>query len=501
MVLAALPMLMADAAVARWGDLGHRSLMAVLTGLAWVTFAAGAWWVLAERGPSGRSAQRRSLALVVLLAGLLQVPGLFAGQHITNDAYRYVWDGRVQLAGISPYRYAPLDDHLARLRDPLLFPGLRPDQSSGVGTTRHLPSDKQKLRELTTQDTRSRMNHDRVTTIYPPVAEAWFAVVALVTPWSWGTHGLQIGASLLAVGLTYTIGRWLLRRGHDPRQALLWGWCPTVVIEASIGAHADLLAAVLLGASIILLTGTSRGRRLIGGILLGLSAATKLTPLLLLPAFTVLRRRRQSSRDVGVPLTAVATAAATYVPHVIAAGTLVLGFLPGYLNEEGFDDGERRYAVLGLVLPPQARAPVALVLGLVLVGLTLWRADADRPQSTAVWLFGGALLIGTPGYPWYALPLVVLAVLAGRPEWLAVAAAMYPVYALYRVPHLAGLAFGAAGLIVLATTLARAVRRSSGPLARGPVLMEPHDSATEAGHATGRRVPAVGRSEPGTRSV
>ena len=50
-------------------------------------------------------------------------------------------------------------------------------------------------------------------------------------------------------------------------------------------------------------------------------------------------------------VTALATTIATYVPHVIAAGTLVLGFLPGYLNEEGFDDGQGRYAVLGLVLP------------------------------------------------------------------------------------------------------------------------------------------------------
>jgi Glycosyltransferase family 87 len=463
LVLAATPMLAADAAVARWGDLAHRSLLALLTGLAWVAFAAAALWVLAEPAESDAPGRRRSLRLVVLLAGLLQVPGLFAGQHITNDAYRYVWDGRVQLAGISPYRYAPLDDHLARLRDPLLFPGLRPDQPSGVTTPRHLPSGKQQLRELTTQDTRSRMNHDRVTTIYPPVAEAWFVVVALVTPWSWGTHGLQIGCALLAVGLTYLIGRWFDGRGQDPRRALLWGWCPTVVIEASIGAHADLLAAVLVGASILVVTGTVRGRRVITGLLLGLAIATKLTPLLLLPAFTMLRRRAGLARDVRVPLTAVATAAGTYLPHVLVAGPLVLGFLTGYLNEEGFDDGERRYAVLGLVLPPQARALAALVLGLALVGVALWRAEAERPQSTAVWLFGGALLIGTPGYPWYSLPLVVLAVLAGRPEWLAVAAAMYPVYALYRVPHLAGIASGTAGLIVVLATVARGRRRGHAP--------------------------------------
>jgi hypothetical protein len=460
LLVAAVPMLLTDAAVARWGDLAHRPLLALLFGLTWVAFAPGAWWVLRADGPASERDSRRSLRLVVALAALLQLPGVFAGQHITNDAYRYVWDGRVQLAGISPYRYAPLDDHLARLRDPLLFPGLTPDQKSGVVTLKKLPTDKHQLQLLDTQDTRSKMNHDRVTTIYPPVAEAWFTVFALVTPWSWGTHGLQIGAALLSVAFTYLLGRWFRRRDEDPRRALLWGWCPTAVIEASIGAHADVLAAVLLGGAVVVLTGSTRGRRLVGGLLLGLSIGAKLTPVLLLPAFALVRRR---PRDLRVPLTALATTVATYVPHVIAAGTLVLGFLPGYLNEEGFDDGQGRYAVLGLVLPPELRKPVALVLGAALVVCVLWRADPARPQDTAVWLFGGALLIGTPGYPWYSLPLVVLAVMAGRVEWFAVAVAMYATYSLYRVPHLPGAAFALAGLVVLVASRVRATRVTPTP--------------------------------------
>lgn len=452
--LAGAACVLTSCVVARWGTLDDRPELAELTGAAWLVFALAAWWVLRDRHAADPT-HRRVLPLVVLVAALCQLPGVFAGQHISNDAYRYVWDGRVQLSGTSPYRYAPLDDHLARLRDPYLFPGLGPHQSSGFVTVNPLPSNKHALQALAKDDTRTRINRPRVPTIYPPGAQAWFALVALVTPWSWGTHGLQIGSAALSVLLTWLIGRTFARRGADSRRALLWGWCPTVVIESSIGAHVDVVAAVLVAGCVIVLTGSARRRRVAAGVLLGLAIATKLTPAILVPAFVFLRRARGRGRDLRTAVTAVVTAAATYVPHVLVAGALVLGFLPGYLTEEGFDDGSGRYAVLGLFLPDQARKPVALVLGVALVVLALVRTDRARPERTAVWLFGAAELIGTPGYPWYCLSLVALAVLADRLEWLALAAATYPVYALYRVHHLPGLAFAAGGVVVLVVTLVR----------------------------------------------
>ncbi len=50
----------------------------------------------------------------------------------------------------------------------------------------------------------------------------------------------------------------------------------------------------------------------------------------------------------------------------------------------------------------------------------LARRDPD-PATGALWLFGALLLATTPVYGWYALPLIALAVLVGRPEWLVVA--------------------------------------------------------------------------------
>lgn len=450
----------------RTGDLdGHRGRLAIVVLGTWLVFGFAAGTVFRRSGwetPPDPGRHRRRLVLVVLVAGCCQLPGVLTAPQSSTDAYRYVWDGRVQLAGVSPYRYVPLDDHLAHLRDPLLFPGLSPDQSSGVRTLDRLPRERGEVLQLARNDPRTLINRPRVPTIYPPLAQAWFTAVAAVTPRSLGTHGLQVGAALLAIVLTLGLGLLLLRRGTDPAQALWWGWCPLVVLEAGNGAHVDVLATVLIVAAVAVRAGRAKGSRpqwisaVVGGFLLGLAAAVKIIPLLLLPALTGLRRRPGGgSRQLGLPVVAIGTFALTYLPHVLQVGVLVLGYLPGYLSEEGFSDSGSRYAVIALVLPEPARQPVALLLGAGLALLALWRSEQARPERTAVWLFGGALLITTPAYAWYSLPLVALAVLAGRWEWLAVPLAGYLAYASIRLPFLPGLSYAGAALVVAAVTLAR----------------------------------------------
>ena len=47
---------------------------------------------------------------------------LFVEPYLSTDIYRYIWDGRVQAAGINPYRYVPNAPELAQLRDAAIFP-------------------------------------------------------------------------------------------------------------------------------------------------------------------------------------------------------------------------------------------------------------------------------------------------------------------------------------------------------------------------------------------
>jgi hypothetical protein len=152
-------------------------------------------------------------------------------------------------------------------------------------------------------------------------------------------------------------------------------------------------------------------------------------------------------------------------PSVLQSGTGVLGYLPGYLREEGYETGTvRRFALLRLVLPDSVAGPVALAAILATAVYVLRRGDPLRPWGGALVVTGVALLLTSPSYYWYALLVVALVALDGRWEWLAIPAAGA---ALYVGGVQQSVSYGAAGLVVLGGTL---IRRTGSRTGGGPRL-------------------------------
>jgi hypothetical protein len=370
----------------------HRS--EVLLVATTVLFAAAVATLSRSTATSGQ------LALLILLVGAaLQLAAMSHAPQTSDDANRYLWDGKVQLAGVDPYRYPPAAPELARLREPFLFGSTSSCTYPVSGSC-------------------TSINRPQVRTIYPPVAEAAFAAGRVI---SFGGAGellvFQILAALGASAVTVLLTGWVRRRGRPSWHAAVWAWCPITVLEFGQNGHIDWLAVVCC---VLALQAGARRRAAVAGALLGLAIATKLYPVLLLPS---LMRRRPWL----VPLAAVAVVALGYLPHVAAVGGAVVGYLPGYLHEEGYASGARAL-LLGAVLPH----PVDTVVGAaLLVAVAFWawrRSDPSAPEQTAVVMTGATFLLVTPAYGWYAALLVALAVASGRLEWIAVALAPSVVY-------------------------------------------------------------------------
>lgn len=65
--------------------------------------------------------QRRALLAIIVIALAMRVV-LLPGPPVSTDIFRYVWDGRVQAAGINPYLHIPAAEALAHLRDTAIYP-------------------------------------------------------------------------------------------------------------------------------------------------------------------------------------------------------------------------------------------------------------------------------------------------------------------------------------------------------------------------------------------
>ncbi len=393
---------------------------------AWMAFIVAAWLL--------RKVPRRTSVALILLGGIaLQVAAVSAPPQGSNDLYRYIWDGRVQAAGIDPYQYVPTATQLVGLRNEFLFHPHAQYCVSPSYVSHHPAAD------LTRGCT--RINRPTVPTIYPPVAEAYFLAVHYLPTANDSSTPIQATTALVAVLVTVLLLFGLGRLGRDIRMAALWSWCPTVVLEAGNSAHVDVVAVGITAAAILVLaTARTTRRTILGGILLGLAIATKMTPVLTVPAVLARGdnpprppREGMRRRWVTVAVAAGSAFAAVYVPHVIRVGSKVIGFLPGYLQQEGYTKGTR-FGIIGLFITgPLAIAVAALILAAVAFAV-LQFSDPDRPWQGALYMTAAALAVATPHYQWYSLLLVMLVALDGRPEWLAVAAGGY--YAAY--PDLGG---------------------------------------------------------------
>ncbi len=338
-----------------------------------VLYLGAVWTVLQERAEGG------DLALILVLAGVLRLSVVFAPPYLSTDIYRYVWDGRVQGAGINPYRYVPDSDELADLRDRVIYPNIN--------------------------------RADYALTVYPPVAEAiLFGVTRVSESVTWMKFVMVLFEGVAVWMLIKLIVLFEL----PTDRVLIYAWNPLVLWEFAGSGHLDAFAIAFLAMA---LWARKRNRPALVGVTLALATLVKFYPAVIFPA---LYRRW----DWKMPAAFVGTAALAYLPY-LGAGKNVLGFLPDYLSEEGFQSGEHFYLLNVLRAATEnhfdldtSRYVPLLIVALVILGMyILFRktTSEDSYLQGATVLGIGFCAVLSPRYPWYLT--WVLPMLCFVPFW------------------------------------------------------------------------------------
>ncbi len=321
---------------------------------------------------------------VLLYALIFRLILILLPPSLSDDAYRYVWDGLVQVNGFNPYQYTPEDPALDAFHDDPIYENL---------------------------------NSKSYYTVYPPVSQGIFFFGALFydNGWLYSYYVIKLVLVLLELCAVF-----LLARLVEARWAMLYAWNPLVLLETAGQAHTESVMLLFLLLTVYL---ARKGRGGWAAAMLAVAGWVKLYPFILLPfLWRRFQWRAVWPSAVVIALLAVPFAAPYVLPNVRSSLDL-------YTRLFEFNAG-LYYSVkelFFLVFGPDATGGdwskqigpafrVLFLVGLpVVYVLDAWyRWPLVRAFMVAIGFF---LLMATTVHPWYLLSLLLLAVLLQQASW------------------------------------------------------------------------------------
>ncbi len=359
--------------------LGWRVDRADFSSLLWAFTAAFVGYALIIRFSGGGA------HIPIVLGILLRIALVFAFPLLSDDVYRFVWDGRLLVAGYNPF---------AELPSYYLEGGERVE---GLNAELY-----------------GQLNSPDYHSIYPPVAQGVFALAAWLAPGSIYGPAVVMKLFLLLAesGTLFSFLHLLPRFGLSRDRLLLYWLNPLIIVEIVGNLHFEGAMVCFLLASLYFL---SRSRYGAAAGAMGMSIASKLLPLMLLP-FLLRRLWRRSFWVYGSVL--AATLLVLFLPLLAGSGVLngLGSSLDLYFRKFEFNASlyylARAYGYYEIGWNQIARfgpllarlAAVGILLGAYLDRRTDWAS------LTEAWMlaFVGYLLCATTVHPWYlAVPIAL----------------------------------------------------------------------------------------------
>ena len=330
-------------------------------------YALACLWL--HRQWSRFSVQTTKVLVIAIVLGaigfrlmLLAVP-----PSLSDDIYRYRWDGRVQAAKLNPYTEPPASSELAELRDPLWL----------------------------------RINYPAIRTIYGPLAQWLFRATYQLDSRLVAFQAMATLGDLLCIGFLFGC----LRRWKLPEWRIaLYAWNPLAAFESASNGHFDSwpTAALMLG-----VLASISSKNLLSTLAFTAGALFKTWPLIWLP----LTLTKRPPWHIGL---VAALILAGYLPFADARLGLLQPWLD-YTSRWLFNDAGFFLLRSATGSEPLSKA-IAVGVGFVTV-YTFWRRGTD-PVQASYWLLLLAIFLLPAIHPWYLLWPLPLAAAALDISWI-----------------------------------------------------------------------------------
>ncbi|MFB9051531.1 mannosyltransferase [Formosa undariae] len=326
-----------------------------------------------------------------ILSILVRFVFLMAIPNLSQDFYRFIWDGRMIFEGFNPYLYTP---------DSFLTQGISPVPEAQILYNKMGPLSASHF------------------TNYPPVSQFCYYLAAVFSNHS--ILGSVIVMRLLIIAAdfgTFFFGRKLLKNLNLPVSYIYWYILnPFIIIELTGNLHFEGVMICFLVMSLYLL---QKLKWQWAAVAFSLSVATKLIPLIFLPlVFKYLKLKKGFLFCAIVGLINIAL----FLPFISSefitnyAGTVGLWFKNFEFNSSIFNivkgigyafTGNNEIKILG---------PIMALLVILYIAITTYRSPLKDLKNL---LFNMLLILSvyyfttTTVHPWYISLLVILAVFSG----------------------------------------------------------------------------------------
>ncbi len=357
---------------ARRGD--PPSLLTAYLALSFLPY--GGALVLARTALHANQVRQVAVLGAIAFGGVL----LFAPPVFSDDLYRYLWEGRLWLEGLNPYRLPPNDPSLAPLRDEVW----------------------------------AKINNKPLTSIYPPFSQALFALGAVLGGGAWTLKLLALLSHLFAVVT-------LDRLSGKPRAALALSLNPLMLSESALNGHLD----VLVGATLLIAACALARRRFHAGALAAcVAVGIKWIGLVSLPLLWPKKRAFLSASLVAALL--LAPVLWFRMPSDPASGAGQ--FAARWRGNEGlfalFDWFAHRF-FSETTADVAARALVAAALAAIVAVAVAREISPLRASRVVVW---SVLFLSPQVHPWYLAWLLPMELASGARAGLVWSAVVLVAY-------------------------------------------------------------------------
>ena len=340
---------------------------------------------------------------VMGIAAFLRAMFVFSAPTLSDDVFRYLWDGRTLLGGHNPYALAPI----------------------AAGPQDGLPAGLLGL-----------VNHSHLITIYPPAAQLVFSLGAAMNA---GVVGVKLVLVLMDLFTCLLLIKLLKRFQKPPGLALLYAWHPLPVLEIAASGHIDAAGMLFVVLAVYLCLpdpspdiSSAKGlhpyRLVLCGLVFSMAVLTKLFPLVFLPGLLIMAGRS------GMTYFCLGAA--------VSALLLVLPFCPDIGHAwTTLSLYARTWEFSGFVYRLLSATPLAGMWTRWLIGIfyAAFMLVSYRPARglhasptdlmSVFYRLSLAFLLLTPTlHPWYALYLALFLPFAAGPAGLVLSWAVFLAY-------------------------------------------------------------------------